>query len=398
MPRLTPFHSRTSELCEGQGWQEWSGYLTAPMYELDHTHEYNAVRLGCGLFDISPLYKYFVRGRDALTLLNRIVTRDLSKCRVGQVIYTAWCDDDGKIIDDGTIARLSEDSFRVTAALPTLDWLQDNAFGLDVDLEDGTNEYGALALQGPTSRDLLQQLTDADLDSLRYFRLVETTLGGVPAVISRTGYTGDLGYEIFVETPKAEPLWDALAEKGGAYKMQPTGMVALDMVRIEAGLLLVEVDFQSAVTTIFEVQKSSPLELGLDWMVNLEKDYFIGQEALRREKARGAAWAMVGLQVDVVELEKIYSQFAMPLHVPYSSWNTAVPMYADDEQRQHIGKATSGTWSPILKKYIAIARVKPQYAQLGTRIYIEETVEAQRFAVPATVVKMPFFDPPRKKA
>jgi len=385
-------------LCEGQGWQDWSGYLTAPMYELDHIHEYNAVRLGCGLFDVSPLYKYFVRGRDAMALLNRMVTRDVSKCRVGQVIYTAWCDDAGKIIDDGTIARLGEDSFRVTAALPTLDWLQDNGFGLDAEISDESESYGALALQGPTSRELLQQLSDADLGKLGYFELLETTVGGAPATISRTGYTGDLGYEIFVEAPKAEQLWDALAEKGPDYKMQPTGMIALDMARIEAGMLLVEVDFQSAVTTMFEVQKSSPHELGLGWMVNLKKDYFVGQEALRAEKERGSAWATVGLEIDVTELEKVYSRFSMPLHLPYTSWTTAVPVYADDDQRQNIGKATSGTWSPIMKKYVVIARVKPQYAQPGTRIYMEETVEAQRFAVPATVVPTPFFDPPRKKA
>jgi aminomethyltransferase len=314
------------------------------------------------------------------------------------VIYTAWCDDAGKIIDDGTIARLGEDSFRVTAALPTLDWLQDNGFGLDAEISDESESYGALALQGPTSRELLQKLSDADLGKLGYFELVETTVGGAPATISRTGYTGDLGYEIFVETAKAEQLWDALAEMGPDYKMQPTGMIALDMARIEAGMLLVEVDFMSAVTTMFEVQKSSPHELGLGWMVNLKKDYFVGQEALRAEKERGSAWATVGLEIDVTELEKIYSRFSMPLHLPYTSWTTAVPVYADDDQRQNIGKATSGTWSPIMKKYVVIARVKPQYAQPGTRIYMEETVEAQRFAVPATVVPTPFFDPPRKKA
>ncbi|MDH5305946.1 MAG: aminomethyltransferase family protein, partial [Myxococcales bacterium] len=372
--------------------------LSPTMYELDHIHEYNSIRMGCGLFDISPLFKYFVRGRDAETLLNRIVTRDISKCRVGQVIYTAWCDDAGKIIDDGTVARLSEDSFRMTAAIPTLYWLQDNAFGLEVEIEDASDAYGGLALQGPTSRDLLQQITDADLSKLGYFRIVDTKVGGVPASVSRTGYTGDLGYEIFVTPQNAETLWDALVAKGIDYKMQPAGNVALDMTRIEAGLLLIDVDFQSAAKAMFEVEKTSPYDLGLDWMVKLEKGFFVGQEALRREKARGPAWTTVGLEVDVQGLEKLYSQFSMPLHLPYQSWNTAVPVYADDEKRQHIGRATSGTWSPVLKRYVVIARVKPQHAQLGRRIYLEETIEAQRFAAPATVVPMPFFDPPRKKA
>ena len=397
MPRPTPFHSRTSVLCEGQSWQEWSGYLSANMYELDHIHEYNAVRTTCGLFDVSPLYKYLVRGRDGLALLNRVVTRDISKCRIGQVMYTAWCDDAGKIVDDGTIARLTEDSFRMTAAIPTLVWLEDNAQGLDVSIEDTSEAYGGLALQGPTSRALLQQLADADLDSLRYFRLIEAKLAGVPTQISRTGYTGDLGYEIFVETNGAETIWDALMETGDGYGMRPAGNAALDMVRIEAGLLLIDADFTSSTQTLFEVQRSTPYELGLGWMIKLDKDYFIGRDALRREKERGPAWCTVGLEVDVVALEKLYSRFSMPLHLPYASWTDAVPIYADESAKQYIGKATSGTWSPIMKRYVAIARVKPGHATLGARVHMEATVEGQRFAVPAKVVKTPFFDPPRKK-
>ncbi|HEY5658074.1 MAG TPA: aminomethyltransferase family protein [Myxococcota bacterium] len=398
MPRGTPFHSRTSALCEGQSWQDWSGFLSPTMYELDHIHEYNSIRMGCGLFDISPLYKYTVRGKDAQALLNRVVLRDVSKCRVGQVIYTGWCEDDGAIIDDGTVARLSEDCFRVTAAIPTLYWLEDNATGFDVEIEDVSDAYGALALQGPTSRGLLQQLVDADLSKLGYFHVTETKLAGIPISLARTGYTGDLGYELFVEPQHAEALYDIFLDKGPAYKMQPTGNVALDMVRIEAGLLLIDVDFQSAAKAMFAVQKSTPYELGLGWMVRLDKPHFVGQEALRKEKQRGPAWATVGLQVDIAELEKAYNHFGMPLHLPYASWGDQLPVYADAGKRQHIGRATSGTWSPVMKRYVIIARVKPQHARLGTRVYFEETIEAQRFSIPATVVKMPFFDPPRKKA
>ena len=397
MPRRTPFHARTAALCTSQNWQEWSGYLSANSYELDHMREYNAVRTSCALFDISPLFKYHVRGRDAGRLLDRMVTRDVSKCRVGQVMYTTWCDDDGKIIDDGTVARLGEDFFRLTAAIPTLDWLQDNAFGLSVEIEDVTRDFGGLALQGPTSRDLLQQLTGADLGSLPYFHLVDDKVAGVPTRISRTGYTGDLGYEIFVEPKGAEAVWDALAETGRAYDLQPAGNVALDVVRIEAGLLLIDVDFVSSKKTLFEVQKSTPYELGLGWTVKLRKKHFVGREALRREKARGAASATVGLVLDILALEKIYAGYSMPLYLPYTSWNVAVPVYADEDQRNHIGKATSGTWSPILKQYVVIARVKPQHAELGSHLFVEKTVEGRRFAVPAEVVKMPFFDPARKK-
>ncbi|MBW2275589.1 MAG: aminomethyltransferase family protein [Deltaproteobacteria bacterium] len=397
MPRKSPFHARTTELCTSQNWQEWSGYFSADSYELDHMREYNAVRTTAALFDVSPLFKYHLHGRDAGRLLDRVLTRDVSKCRIGQAIYTTWCDDDGKIIDDGTLARVGEDAYRLTAAMPTVDWLQDNAFGLEVEIEDVTHDFGALALQGPTSRELLQGLIETDLGPLPYFHLVEDELAGAPVRISRTGYTGDLGFEIFVETSYAEQVWDALAERGRAYDLQPAGNVALDVVRVEAGLLLIDVDFVSSARTFFEVQKSTPYELGLGWTVKLGKDSFIGRDALRAEKARGPSWETVGLVVDILALEKIYSDYSMPLHLPYTSWNSAVPVYARAEPGEPIGKATSGAWSPILKQYVVIARVRPQHAKLGSQIFVEETVEGRRYPVPATVVKLPFFDPERKK-
>ena len=397
MPRKSPFHARTTELCTSQNWQEWSGYFSADSYELDHMREYNAVRTTAALFDVSPLFKYHVHGRDAGRLLDRVVTRDVSKCRVGQVVYTTWCDDDGKVIDDGTLARIGEDAYRLTAAMPTVDWLEDNALGLEVEIEDVTHEFGALAVQGPTSRDLLQELAGADLGRLPYFHLVEDEMAGAPVRISRTGYTGDLGFEIFVEKGHAEKVWDALAETGRAYNLQPAGMVALDVVRVEAGLLLIDVDFTSSARTFFEVQKSTPYELGLGWTVKLGKDSFVGRDALRKEKARGPDWATVGLVVDILALEKIYADYSMPLHLPYTSWNSAVPVYAGEEPRDPIGKATSGAWSPILKQYVVIARVRPQHAKRGSRIFLEETVEGRRYPVPAEVVKLPFFDPARKK-
>jgi aminomethyltransferase len=398
MRRLTPFHSRTGALCQGSRWEDWSGFLSASMYELDHIHEYNAVRTGCALFDVSPLYKYDIRGRDALALVNRVLVRNLSKSRVGQVFYSTWCDDEGKVIDDGTVSRLSEDHFRMTAAIPTLYWLQDNAIGLEVEIEDVSEDFAALSLQGPTSRDMLQRVTDADLQGLGFFRCTEAQVAGAPARISRTGYTGDLGYEIFVRPQHAEKLWDSLLDIGEDFKMRPAGEVALNQARIEAGLLLINADFISSAQTIFEVQKTSPYDLGLGWMVALKKDFFVGQQALRREKERGSRWATVGLELDVTVLEKAYAEYDMPLHLPYTAWTEAVPIYADRGQRHHIGRGTSGMWSPILKKYIVIARVEPKYAKLGKRIFIEEMVEARSYSIDAAVVKMPFFDPPRKKA
>ena len=398
MTRYTPFHARTDALSKGKRWEEWAGYLTATMYELGHIHEYNAVRAGCGLFDVSPLHKYDVRGRDAEALMNRVVVRDMSKCRVGQVFYTAWCDDEGKIIDDGTVARLQEDHFRMTAAIPNLYWLEDNATGLDVEIEDVSDAFAALALQGPTSRDLLQKLTSTDLGALGFFRCTQSDVAGVSAEIARTGYTGDLGYEIFVDPSDAEKLWDSMMEIRRDYKMRPTGSVTLEMTRIEAGLLLIDSDFISAKQTMFEVQKTSPYDLGLDWMVNLGKDFFVGQEALRKEKARGSRWATVGIELDVTALEKAYAEYGMPLHLPDTPWAGPVPIYADEAQRHHIGRGNSGVWSPLLKKYIVIARVEAQYGKLGTHFFIEEAVEAKAYSIPATVVEMPFFDPPRKKA
>lgn len=395
MPRQTPFYSRTAPLCESQSWLEWSGYFSANQYELTHTHEYYAIRTAAALIDVSPLYKYHLQGRDAQRLLNRVVTRDVNKCAVGQVLYTPWCDNDGKVIDDGTVARLDEQFFRLTAADSTLRWLEDNALGLDVKIEDVSDSLAALALQGPCARDILAQLTNDQLQNLKYYRLIHTTLAGVPVTLSRTGFTGDLGYEIWTEPRHAEKVWDALMEVGQRYRLRAAGNLALDMARIEAGLLLVAVDFNSSKKVMFDVQKSTPYELGLGWTVKLDKDRFLGQAALKRELQSGPAWATVGLEVQMPALEAIHREFGMPLQLPDRAWSSAVPVFAGGRQ---IGKATSGAWSPILKKYIALARVKPAHAKPGTRVWMEVTVEAHRKYAEAVVVETPFFNPDRKKA
>lgn len=398
MPKPTPFHQRTAELVESYDWQIWAGYLSPNAYELEHTHEYNALRTSAGVFDISPLYKYYIDGPDAGALLDRVLTRDVSKLRVGQVAYTTWCDDDGQIIDDGTIARLDENLYRLTAADPTQRWLEDNATGLNVHVEDVTERFAGVSVQGPTSRAILQQLVKDDLSRLKYFRLIQTPIAGMPVVLSRTGYTGDLGYELFVEHHHALPLWDCLMDAGEPYNLRPMGNLALDMARIEAGLLLTDVDFISSKKTLFDVQKSSPLELGLGWTVKLDKPYFVGQAALKREQARGPKETTVGLELELPALEQLYARFGMPLHLPYSSETESIPVYADARAQKRIGKSTSRTWSPVLKKYVGFARVEPRYAVLGTRVYVEVTIEAHRLACPAKVVEMPFFNPERKRA
>jgi len=398
MARYSPLHPRTGPLCRGNRWEEWSGFLAATMYELDHVHEYHAVRNGCGLFDVSPMLKYDIRGPDALALVDRVIVRDATKCRIGQVLYSTWCDDDGMVIDDGTVFRLGEDHFRMMASVPILGWLEEAGTGLEAHVSDVSEEVAAVAVQGPTSRDLLQRLTEVDLSDLGFFRHTSTGVSGSPAVISRTGYTGDLGFEVFVDPADVVQLWDSIMELGGDHQLRPAGTIALDLTRLEGGLLLLDADFKSAFQTTFQVQKTSPIELGLEWMVDMDKDFFIGQQALRREKERGSRWLTVGLELDVVTMQGFYAKWGMPLTLPQSPWADEVPVYADVDQTRHIGRGTSGSWSPVLKKYVVIARLEPDHASLGTEVFIEEMIEAVSNSVPATVVKMPFYDPPRKRA
>ncbi len=393
----TPFHERTSALCQGQNWRRWAGHLVASSYELNHEREYWAIRSAAGLIDVSPLHKYHIRGPDAQRYLSRLVTRDLRKCDVGRVMYTTWCDADGKIIDDGTLARLGEDSYRLTSAQPSLLWLHDNLAGMDVIIEDESDAIAALALQGPNSRDILKALADSgtDLDTLGFFRLTDARLDGIPVTISRTGYTGDLGYEIWVEADAAIELWDTLMNAGAPYGILPAGMLALDMARIEAGLMLITVDYVPTHEALLESQKSSPLEMGLGWTVNLEKDYFVGRDALVAEAEHGPAWLFRGLHVDWDGLEQAYGEVGLPPLVPASAWRTSVPVYRRGRQ---VGYATSGCWSPLLKQYLALAHLEASSAEPETRLEIEVTVEHRRKRVVSTVAELPFIDLPRKRA
>lgn len=395
MLKGTPFHERTAALCVSYAWRRWSGYAVASSYELSHEREYHTIRTAAALLDVSPLYKYLVRGRDAARLLDRIVPRDVMRLAVGQVYYTPWCDGRGKVLDDGTVARLGEDVFRMTSADPSLRWLQDNATGLDVAIEDYSETIGALALQGPTSRAILERACNQGLAELKYFRLTDARLRGVPVSISRTGYTGDLGYEIWMDASQALKVWDALMEIGGAYGIQATGMLALDVARIEAGLMLLDVDYVSARKALIDNQLSSPYELDLGWAVNLDKDQYIGKAALAAEKARGPAWQFVGIEVDWDSFERLFAAVRLAPRVPLAAWRTSTPIYAAGKQ---VGYATSGTWSPLLKKYIALAHLEAPHAAPGTSLEMEVTVEHHRQRAAVRVAKKPFFDPERKRA
>ena len=395
MLKTTPFHPRTAPLVQGQAWRRWAGHAVASAYELQHDREYAAIRNSAALIDVSPLYKYLVSGRDALRLLDRMVTRDLTRSRVGQVMYTPWCDARGKVVDDGTISRLGDDRFRLTSAEPNLRWLSLSGAGMDVRIEEISARLGALALQGPLSRTILQQIAGTDLAGLKYFRWVETTLSGIPVTISRTGYTGDLGFEIWVEAERAVALWDALIAAGTPYGITPAGIWALDLARIEAGLVMLDVDYHSAHHALIEAQTSSPLELGLDWTVSWDKGPFTGRTALRGERDRGPAWKFVGLAIDWVSLEKLYAAVGLPPHLPTVAWRSSMPVYRGGAQ---IGYATSGCWSPLLKQYLALAHLRAPHFAAGSQVEMEVTVEHTRLRAAATVTKLPFFDPERKRS
>ncbi|HSA55226.1 MAG TPA: aminomethyltransferase family protein [Gemmatimonadaceae bacterium] len=393
----TPFHARTAPLCQARNWRRWAGFIVASSYELHHDREYHAIRSSAALFDVSPLFKYAVRGRDATRLLDRVVTRNVGAAKVGQVLYTPWCDGDGKALDDGTVARLAENELRVTSADPNYRWLQTNARGLQVEIDDVSDSIAALALQGPAARRILEAAIEADLAGLRFFRLTTAAIRGVPVQITRTGYTGDLGYEVWLSAAHALPVWDALVEVGIPFGLTPAGMLALDVARIEAGLVLLDVDYVSARKALIEDQKSSPLELSLDWTVAFDKPAFVGRQALVAERARAAAWRFMGVEVQWESLESLYTELGLAPKLPTTAWRTSVPLYAPDSDRQ-VGYATSGCWSPLLKRYLALAHLEAAHASEGTELAMEMTVEHRRRRAKARVARLPFFDPERKRA
>jgi aminomethyltransferase len=395
VPIGTAVHDRTFRLCESLNYREWSGYYAVSVYETHHEHEYNAIRNAAALIDVTPLFKYLVSGRDATKFLNRVIARDINKVAVGQVIYCCWCDEQGKVIDDGTISRLGENLYRWTAADPSLRWFHQNALGLDVKIEDISEQVAALALQGPTSGRLLKKVFDTDITNLKYFRMTHGKIAGVEVDVSRTGYTGDLGYEIWIPWKEAPKAWDAIVERGREFDLHPAGMLALDVARIEAGLILIEVDYFSSKKALIESQKYSPYEIGLGRMVDLKKEHFIGREALEEENRRGPKRLLMGLDIHWPDVERLYDTIGLAPQVPSTASRVAVPVYRGGLQ---VGKATSTTWSPTLKKMIALASLERERAVPGMELQMELTVEAVRHKVRATVKELPFFNPPRKTA
>ena len=395
MPIGTAVHERTFKLCESMNFREWAGYYAASVYEMHHEHEYNAIRNAAALIDVTPLFKYRITGKDATKFVNRVITRDIHKVAVGQVIYCCWCDEQGKVIDDGTISRLEENMYRWTAADPSMRWFHQNALGLDVEIEDISDKLAGLALQGPTSGRLLKQAADADITNLKYFRVTHGKIAGVEVDISRTGYTGDLGYEIWIPWNDAPRVWDALVETGREFDLHAAGMLALDVARVEAGLILIEVDYFSSKKALIESQKYSPYEIGLGRLVDLKKEYFIGRAALEDENRLKPKRLLMGLDINWEDVERLYDAIGLAPQVSSTTSRVPVPVYRGGLQ---VGKATSTTWSPTLKKMIALASVNREHAAAGTELQMELTVEAVRHKVRATTRELPFFNPPRKMA
>jgi aminomethyltransferase len=395
----TAFHPVTAPLNRKQQWREWSGYFASSAYADAHDIEYNAIREAAALIDVSPLFKYVVGGADARLLVDRVITRDATKLTPGRVYYTPWCDEHGKVIDDGTVHGLDDGTFRWTAADPQLRWLRMNTAGLDVTIDDTTAETAAVALQGPQSRAVLEAATGQSFADLGYFRRRASSFKvgrrKVAIDVSRTGYTGDLGYELWVAADQAVALWEALWAAGRDHAIRPAGMLALDVVRLEAGLVLLEVDYTSARHAMNPDQNYSPGEIGLGRLVSFDKADFVGRLALEREhQAGGPARRLVGLQLDWYGIEGLFSAQGLPPAISPVVDRSPRPVFVGGRQ---VGRATSVGWSPILKQAIALASVPPSHEPLGSRLDVEWTVEGRRGRVAATVVELPFLDLERKR-
>jgi aminomethyltransferase len=395
MPVGTPFHERTFALCESLSYRDWSGYYTVSSYETHHEHEYNAIRNAAALIDISPLFKYIVSGPDAARLVDRVITRDVRSMDVGQVFYTPWCDEQGAVIDDGTVSRLDEQRFRWTSAEPSLRWITQNAAGLRVNIEDVSETVAALALQGPMAARVLRTAAEADIETLRYFRLTHGRISGVPVDISRTGYTGDLGYEIWLPSDRAVTVWDALMAAGQAFELKPAGMLALDVARTEAGLLLLDVDYTGSRKALIPSQRYTPFEMGLSRLVTRDKGPFVGRAALAEHRRREPRRKIVGLEIEWSEVEALYERMGLAPVAPAATSRVAVPVARGGRQ---CGRATTTAWSPTLKRLIALATIDKPYFEEGTRVEFEITVEGARHFVGARVAQTPFFNPARKTA
>jgi aminomethyltransferase len=405
MPLATAFHSRTAALNRTGLWKHWSGFLVAPQYQHSLTAEYYAIRNAAALLDTSPLFKYRLAGAGARAVLERGLARDIGGCGVGRAQYTCWCDARGFVVQDGVVMQVAPGEYLLTAAEPALRWFRRIARDIgaaDATIEDVSDAYGILALQGPHAHDVLRRLTD-DATGLRYFGVTRTGVAGREVILSRTGYTGDLGYELWIRAADAEAVWDALMAAGEDWNVTPIGTTALKMARVEAGLLLMGVDFHTSRYAWVDEERDTPLELGWDWMFRtLEDDGrdFIGREPIATQRAdSGGRWRTVGLGVDWDDYERVYGDAGVlpPRHEVYRESTMSV-YRRDAEPWTYAGYATSFLTSSLLKRPIALAKLPPDLAAPATEVDLEVSVVRRPRTVLARVERLPFFDPPRKTA
>jgi len=402
-PKTTPFHECLAALNETGIWKHWSGYLAAPRYQYSTTSEYYAIRNSVGVFDTSPLFKYRITGPDTVRFLQLVMARDISQCQVGSAQYTCWCDPDGFVLQDGVILRVGEEEFWLTAAEPSLHYFRATASQLafsGVTIEDISADYGILAIQGPHAFNVVSQLTGA-ADELRYFEMAQTEIEGCLSLISRTGYTGDLGYELWIPTAQAHRIWQCLMKAGEDYNITPIGLDALKMARVEAGLLLLDVDFRSSRFAWVDEQRESPIELGWRWMFRKlaeDKREFIGREAIETQLTeRTNRWVTVGLNIDWHDYKRVHMEAGImpPKHELYCE-STRNIYRRGSKEWTYAGYATSFLFSSLLKKPIAIAKLPNELAKPGTEVDLEIAVIRKPRNVLAQVQRMPFFNPPRK--
>jgi len=379
----SPFYPRQAELDRLNQWHDWKGYASAEGF-YNTSLEYFSIRNSTGVFDLTPMTKYRITGPDALDFLDRLVTRDMRKIKPGRVAYAVWCDDQGQVIDDGTIFHLQEGEYRLCSQERHMAWLMKSSIGMDVSIVDETEDVCGLAVQGPTSFSILKAMGLDGIEDLRPFGLANFDFQGTELMISRTGFTGDLGYELWTTPDKAIDLWDALFDAGKIYGIMAIGTDALEHSRIEAGFLAAYIDFLPAHVTVRSGRSRSPLELGLEWLVDFKKPNFNGRRALIEEKRKGSAWKLVKLDIEGNK----------PAHHSY--------IYANSKTRKEVGFITSAAWSPICKQNIALGTVRAPHGKVGDKLYVEIYYQREmhwsRLMAEATVVDKPFWDPPRKRA
>lgn len=378
----SPFYARLAELDTVNEWHQWKGYSSADALYCEDT-EYFAIRNATAVFDLTPMTKYRITGPDALEFLNRFVTRDMSKIRPGRVAYAVWCDDQGQVIDDGTIFHLREREYRLCSQERHYAWLMAATIGFDVTITHETEDVAALAVQGPTSFSVLSTMGVEGLDALKPFGLMHVDFEGSELMVSRTGFTGDLGYELWIEPDKAEALWDALFAAGELFGIRAIGTHALELARIEAGFLAAYMEFLPADETVRTGRSRSPLELGLDWLVDFKKPNFNGRRALAEELRNGSTWRLVKLDIEGNK----------PAHHSY--------IFANKKgSKGEIGFITSAAWSPVCKQNIALGTVRTPYGKAGDTVWVEVYYQREmhwsRAMAQATVVDKPFWFPPRR--